>query len=135
MLEEGMILYFAPYKYSNGSLNYESKKRLMLIVGINKNYIKAINITKYEGKENKLVFKSNVLIRNGIPPLKVLSIAKLNDTYIIENFIGIEKYLYNNGEKLNKDEYNKIKEKIYKNTLNNTYKEEMIYISKENILN
>ena len=134
MLEEGMILYFAPYKYSNGTFNSERKKRLMLVVSIKESFIRAINITKYEGKEIKMAYKSNMLIRNGIPPLKVLSIAKLDDTYLIENFVGIEKYIYNNGIKLNEQEYEKIKERMHKNTINKIYTENMIYISKEKIL-
>lgn len=134
MLEEGMILYFAPYKYSNGTLNSERKKRLMLVVSITESFIRAINITKYEGKEIKMAYKSNMLIRNGIPPLKVLSIAKLDDTYLIENFAGIEKYIYNNGIKLNEQEYKKIKERMHKNTINKIYTENMIYISEEKIL-
>lgn len=134
MLEEGMILYFAPYKYSNGTLNYERKKRLMLVISITESFIRAINITKYEGKEIKMAYKSNMLIRNGIPPLKVLSIAKLDDTYLIENFVEIEKYIYNNGIKLNEQEYKKIKERMHKNTINKIYTENMIYISKEKIL-
>ena len=78
----------------------------MLIINVNDidNTLTLVNISKINGKPNCFTYKFNVLIRNYNPPLPIASFAKINDTYIIENFKGLDNYLYKNGDKLNRKE-------------------------------
>lgn len=101
-IEVGMILYFIPPFFGSGCANIELKKRLMLVIDVDKsdNTLTLINISKISGKPNCFTYKFNVLIRNYNPPLPRASFAKINDTYIIENFNGLSNYLYKNGSKL-----------------------------------
>lgn len=108
MLEEGMFLCFIPPYFPGGMKNIEYKKRLMLVVNKNifDNILTFINISKVDGKPNCFTYYFNGLIRNYNPLLPRLSFAKINDNYVIENFDGLEKYLYKNLQKLGADEFN-----------------------------
>ena len=134
MIEEGMFLYFIPPYFASGKENIEYKKRLMLIVNKNifDNTLTLINISKVEGKPNCFTYPFNVLIRKYNPPLPRLSFAKINDNYVIENFEGLEKYLYKNGQKIEQNEYNYIMNRYNKYIVNN--KVERISFTKDEFL-
>lgn len=134
MIEEGMFLYFIPPCFASGIKNIESKKRLMLVINKNtiNNTLTLINISKVDGKPNCFTYSFNVLIKKYNPPLPRLSFAKINDNYIIENFEGLEKYLYKNGQKFEKIEYKNIINRYNKYILNN--KIERISFTKEEFL-
>jgi len=134
MIEEGMFLYFVPPYFASGMKNIEYKKRLMLVVNKNTldNTLTLINISKVLGKPNCFTYSFNVLIRKYNPPLPRLSFAKINDNYIIENFVGLEKYLYKNGQKIEQIEYNNIMNRYNKYIVNN--KVERISFTKDEFL-
>lgn len=134
MIEEGMFLYFVPPCFASGIKNIEHKKRLMLVINKNKKDKKLtlINISKVDGKPNCFTYHFNILIKKYNPPLPTLSFAKINDNYVIENFKGLEKYLYKNGQKLETTEYKNIIKRYNKYTKNN--KVEIIKLTKEEFL-
>ena len=35
----------------------------------------------------------------------MLSFAKINDNYVIENFAGLERFIYKNGKKIDESEF------------------------------
>ena len=108
MITVGSFLYFAPPRLSGNVIN--SQKRLMLVIAIDNidNTITLVNISKINGKPRCLTYSYNCLIANYNPPLPLLSFAKLNCTYVIENFNGLSKYLYKNGAKIDNNEFNNI---------------------------
>ncbi len=134
MIEEGMLLYFIPPCFASGVKNLEYKKRLMLVINKNEidNTITLINISKVHGKPNCFTYPYNVLIRNYNPPLPMLSFAKINDNYIIENFVGLDKYIYKNGQKIDYNEYQNILNRYSKYIKNN--KIELISFTKSDFL-
>lgn len=133
MIEEGMFLYFVPPYFASGIKNIECKKRLMLVINKNNldNTLTLINISKVDGKPNCFTYNFNILIRK-YNPLPRLSFAKINDNYVIENFVGLEKYLYKNGYKMNQSEYNNIINRYNKYIINN--KVELISFTKDEFL-
>ena len=106
----------------------------MLVVNKNifDNTLTLINISKVEGKPNCFTYPFNVLIRKYNPPLPRLSFAKINDNYVIENFVGLENYLYKNGQKIEQSEYNNIMNRYNKYIVNN--KVELISFTKDEFL-
>ncbi len=130
-IEKGMFLYFIPPYFASGKVNFKLKKRLMLVVNKNKqdNTITLVNISKVEGKPAWFTYPFNVLIRNYNPPLPRLSFAKINDNYIIENFEGLDKYLYKDGQKINAEEFKNIINRYNKYIKNN--KIELISFTKD----
>ena len=129
-----MFLYFVPQYFANGIKNIEYKKRLMLVVNKNTldNTLTLINISKVDGKPNCFTYPFNVSIIKYNPPLTRLSFAKINDNYVIENFVGLEKYLYKNGQKVEQTEYNNIMNRYKKHIVNN--KVERNSFTKEELL-
>ena len=107
MIEKGMLLYFIPPCFASGLKNIEYRRRLMLVININEkdNTITLINISKVAGKPNCFTYPFNVLIRNFNPPLPMLSFAKINDNYVIENFAGLERFIYKSGKKIDESEF------------------------------
>ena len=134
MIEEGMFLYFVPPFFASGAKNIEYKKRLMLVINKNTfdNTLTLINISKVDGKPNCFTYPFNILIRKYNPPLSRLSFAKINDNYIIENFKGLENYLYKSGYKIEQNEYNNIINRYKKYIVNN--KVELISFTKDEFL-
>lgn len=130
MIQVGMLLYFVPPYYANGTQNISGKKRIMLVIEKNSqdNTITLINISKVNGKPAWFTYSYNVLIRNYNPPLPLLSFAKLNDNYIIEDFSELSNYLYKSGTKLDQNELNNIIRRYNKYILNNSV--ELITITK-----
>lgn len=121
MIEEGMLLYFVPPFFASGVQNIDNKKRIMLVVEKNDqdNTITLINISKVSGKPSWFTYPYNVLIRNFNPPLPLLSFAKINDNYILENFSELTNYLYKGGVKIDKSEFTNIINRYNKYILNN----------------
>ena len=107
MVEVGMFIYFIPPYFASGIKNKEYKKRLMLVIKKNEqdNTVTLINISKVKGKPNYFTYPFNVLIRKFNPPLPMLSFAKINDNYVVENFKGLSNFLYKNGQKIDEEEY------------------------------
>lgn len=134
MIEECMFLYFIPPYFSSGVKNIIYKKRLMLVIKKNEqdNTITLINVSKVDGKPNCFTYPFNVLIRRFNPPLPRLSFAKINDNYVIENFIGLDKFLYKNGQKINETEYKNIINRYNKYIKNN--KIELISFTEDEFL-
>lgn len=120
MLEVGMILKFIPPYYADGKHNDERTKRFMLIISINyeEGILVLINISKVDGKPDCLTYDYNKLIKKYNPPLPLMSFAKLNGRYLVENYDGIERFLYKNGEKIDENELRKILEE-YENPSSN----------------
>ena len=129
-----MLLYFVPPKFADGEVNKQKQKRLMLVMNINDddNTLTLVNISKVEGKPNCFTYKFNVLIRNYNPPLPLLSFAKINNNYILENFDGLEQFIYKKGLKLDNIEYNNIINR-YKEYIRNN-KVELISFTKDELL-
>lgn len=134
MIETGMFLYFIPPYFSSGLKNIEHKKRLMLVINVNKqdNTLTLINISKVKGKPNCFTYPANVLIRKYNPPLPMLSFAKINDNYVIENFSELNLFLYKSGQKINELEFNNIINRYNKYIRNN--KIELISFTKQDLL-
>lgn len=135
MITESMLLYFVPPSFASGKPNSERRKRLMLVIkkdDVNKT-LTLINISKVSNKPNCLTYTSNCLIRKYNPPLPLLSFAKLNDNYILEDFSELDKYVYKQGEKLNKKEFVNIQTK-YREYKSNNNKIELLFITKEEFL-
>ncbi len=133
-IEIGMFLYFIPPYFANGTKNTNKIKRLMLVINKNvqDNTLTLINISKVSGKPSWFTYAFNILIRNYNPPLPVLSFAKINDNYIIENFTKLDKYLYKKGQKIDISEYKNIINRYKKYIKNN--KIELISFTKEDFL-
>ena len=121
MIDEGMFLYFTPPYFASGKKNIKNKKRLMLVINKNEidNTLILVNITKVKGKPNCFTYPFNVLIRNFNPPLPISSFAKINDNYVIEDFEGLEKFLYKKGSKIDGNEYFNILKRHNRYIINN----------------
>ena len=134
MVEVGTLLYFIPPYFASGQENIKRKKRLMLVIENNAQdkTFTLINVSKFEDKPNCLTYPFNCLIKNYNPPLPLLSFAKLNDNYIIEDFNELSGFLYKGGAKLDLAEFNNItlRHKNYKN--NNRL--EMISFTRDELL-
>jgi hypothetical protein len=113
MIEEGMLLYFAPPYLAGGLINTGKNKRIMLVVEKceDDNTLTLVNISKVYDKPNCFTYPYNVLIRNFNPPLPLLSFAKVNNNYIVENFAELSGYIYKGGTKLNQGEFDNIIER------------------------
>lgn len=110
MLEEGMLLYFAPPYLAGGVTNISKEKRIMLIIKKcdEDNTLTLINISKLRNKPNCMTYPYNVLIKNYNPPLPLPSFAKVNNNYVTEIFPELSNYIYKNGIKLDENEFDNI---------------------------
>ncbi len=77
------------------------------------NTLKMINVSSLKGKEHKLLYDSNIEIKNYFP-LPVPTFAKLDTIYTIDNFDDLQRFVSFNGLKLNDTEISNIKLKRYK---------------------
>lgn len=118
MIEKGHFLYFTPPKLAGG--NEGTKKRYMLVIENDTidNSIKMINVSSLKGKEYNLLYDSNLNIKN-FKPLKVPSFAKLNTTYIIDNFDNLEQYKAFSNTKLEESQLLDIENKRLEYLKNN----------------
>lgn len=111
-IEEGHLLKFIPPILAG---NFPGdKKRYMLVVNYDDetNTLKMINVSSLKGKEHKLLYDSNIEIKNYFP-LPVPTFAKLDTIYTIDNFDDLQNFVSFNGSKLNDDELSNIKLQRY----------------------
>lgn len=110
MIDEGMFLYFVPPYFASGKKNTTYKKRLMLVIkkNIQDNTLTLVNVSKVQGKPNCFTYPYNVLIKKYNPPLPLLSFAKINDNYIIEDFPELVNFVYKGGQKIDSLEFTNI---------------------------
>lgn len=111
-IEEGQLLKFIPPILDGNS--YSNKKRYMLVLNCEdeNNMIEMINVSSIKGKEHKLLYDSNIEIKN-YKPLPVPTFAKLDTLYTIDNFIDLQKFISFNGIKINNLEISNIKLQRY----------------------
>ena len=76
------------------------------------NTIKMINVSSIKGKEHKLLYDSNIEIKN-YKPLPVPTFAKLDTIYTIDNFSDLENFMSFNGAKISDSEMSNIKLQRY----------------------
>ena len=79
---------------------------------IENNIIEMINVSSIKGKENKLIYNSNIIIKE-YRPLPVPTFAKLDTIYLLDNFKELEKYVAFNGTKFEKTEFEGIIKQRY----------------------
>lgn len=77
------------------------------------NIIKMINISSIKGKEHKLLYDSNIEIKEYMP-LPVPTFAKLDTLYTIDNFEGLQNFISFDGEKMSESEMSNIKLQRFK---------------------
>ena len=93
-------------------------ERPYLVIDVTPDYIKALNVSSFEGKELKLLKNRNEFINNYNPPFLKPSFVKLDSVYIIEKNRKLKDAILCEGKQLDKDEF----EKIYKKFID--YKEQ-----------
>lgn len=109
-LEIGQVLNFIPPKL-DGEDNIEHNRRYMLVINnIENNTVKLLNVSKLLGKENRMVYDSNLPMKNYFPFVQP-SFVKLKTTYEIENFDELENYISYNGKKVTQQQLNIIFQK------------------------
>lgn len=112
-IEEGHLLRFIP-PILDGNV-FDNKKRYMLVINYDNqnNIIKMINISSIKGKEHKLLYDSNIEIKEYMP-LPVPTFAKLDTLYTIDNFEGLQNFISFDGEKMSESEMSNIKLQRFK---------------------
>ena len=109
-LEIGQVLNFIPPKL-DGEDNIEHNRRYMLVINnIENNTVKLLNVSKLLGKETRMVYDSNLPMKNYFPFVQP-SFVKLKTTYEIENFDELENYISYNGKKVTQQQLNIIFQK------------------------
>lgn len=109
-MEIGQVLNFIPPKL-DGEDNIEHNRRYMLVINnIKNNTVKLLNVSKLLGKETKMVYDSNLPMKNYFPFVQP-SFVKLKTTYEIENFDELENYISYNGKKVTQQQLNIIFQK------------------------
>lgn len=111
-IEEGQILKFIPPLLDGNS--QENKKRYMLVINCDdeNNLIKMLNVSSLKGKEHKLIYDSNLEIKD-YSPLPVPTFVKLDTMYMIDNFSDLQNFISFNGVKLDNEELSNIKLQRY----------------------
>ncbi len=111
-IEEGQILKFIPPLLDGNS--QENKKRYMLVINCDdeNNLIKMLNVSSLKGKEHKLIYDSNIEIKNH-SPLPVPTFVKLDTMYMIDNFNDLQNFISFDGVKLDNAELSNIKLERY----------------------
>lgn len=106
------ILLKLPYA-DGGTAN---KERTFIVIDSNGDSIDMLNVSSAKGKEHKLAFPSNELLKLYKPPFCRPSFVKLDAIYRVEIFQDLKYCLLFNGKSLNTIEFNRIAR------LFNTYK-------------
>lgn len=111
-VEEGHLLKFIPPILDGMATG--NKKRYMLVINCDdeNNIIEMINVSSVKGKEHKLLYDSNIEIKN-YNPLPVPTFAKLDTLYTIDNFSDLSNCISFNGTKINNSEITNIKLERY----------------------
>lgn len=104
--------------FANG--NPCTYKRPFLVIEKTNSILKLLNISSIEGKEHKLLFPSNVIIREYNPPLDYPSFLKLDELYVIDYFDELIRAIYKRRPPLNTNEFNRLLDRFsnYKNSNN-----------------
>lgn len=107
-IEDGHLLKFIPPMLDGNS--FSNKKRYMLVIDCDNqnNIIKMINVSSIKGKEHKLLYDSNIEIKEYMP-LPVPTFAKLDTLYTIDNFEDLQNFISFGGEKMSDSEMSNIK--------------------------
>lgn len=109
--------------YADGGV--PNKLRTFIIIGSNGDTIEMLNVSTAKGKEKKMSFPSNELLKVYKPPFCRPSFVKLDGLYKIQYFQDLEYCILFNGHTLFKDELNRITDlfKKYKecNVVNSVY--------------
>ena len=103
--------------------------RTFLIIGVEEDYVKCLNVSSLKGKEEKVYKSRNTLINNSQSPLTKPSFAKLDALYIIEKNKKLKTCIFSNGKKINKQELEKVQKKFKK------YKRENFFMFTEKRIN
>ena len=122
-MDVGQFLRFIPPKYADDDT--DTKKRYMLILDVNEEYVKLVNVSKLEGKPRTYLYKCNVVIRD-YEPLPLPSFTKINSTYILEKFDELKKFIAFDGKYLAEWEIENIKLKM-----ENFYTAKVVYFTKQ----
>lgn len=110
-MEIGQVLNFIPPEL-DGEDNKEHNRRYMLVIdnNIENNIVKLLNVSKLLGKENKMIYDSNLPMQNYFPFVQP-SFVKLKTVYEIENFDELTNYISYNGKKVTEQQLNIIFQK------------------------
>ncbi len=84
--------------------------RTYLVVGATSDYIEVLNVSSVKGKERKLAFPYNEKLRLYDPPFLKPSFVKLDSLTKVEQNGWKNLRLLHNGETLEQNELNRIKE-------------------------
>lgn len=101
-MKKGQSLNLKVSYADGGAANY---KRPFLIIEVKDNYIYGLNVSSLSNKTHKVLLNSTLVIKRYNPPLRVLSYLKLDALYKFPIVDGIEKHLMDNGNELNKFEF------------------------------
>lgn len=112
-IEEGHILNFVPPQLDGDSFNNKKRYMLVLECDFESNTLRMINVSSIKGKEHKLLYDSNLEIKNYFP-LPVPTFAKIDTIYMIDNFENLQNFISFNGLKLDAGELENIKLERYK---------------------
>ena len=83
--------------------------RTYLIVGVDNNNISVLNVSSIQGKENKVMYRTNHVLNNYNPPFRKPSFVKLDSlTVVSESYVNSNCRLLSNGQPLLYSELNTI---------------------------
>lgn len=85
--------------YADGGM--DSKQRPYLVIGKEDNSFMLLNISSVAGKERKVLFDSNYLIKQYNPPFLKPSFVKLDAIYKVEICSALNNFVLCGGNKLN----------------------------------
>lgn len=86
--------------------------RPYLIVSVADTYIEVLNVSSVHGKESKLLYKTNFLLKHYSPPFQKLSFVKLDSLSRVDKSECDRFRLLCGGARLNDDELNEVQRRI-----------------------
>lgn len=86
--------------------------RTYLVVAVGFDYLEVVNVSSVKGKERKLLFPSNELIKKYKPPFMVPSFVKLDSLVRVKLSDCANLQILHRGQKLDDGELKRIIEKI-----------------------
>lgn len=96
MIEKGQVINILPPILDDNIAS--DKRRYMIILYKDNEYIDLINVSSVKGKEHKLLRRENYRLTD-FTPFKEPSFAKTDTAYRMENFPEIESYISFAGKK------------------------------------
>lgn len=97
---------FGAAPYPDGE--FPKYKRPYLVVGISENYIEVLTVSSTAGKEHKLLFSTNIRLKNFKPPFLYDSFVKLDSLTKIKISDAKQFTVLHNGECLQREELENI---------------------------